>query len=76
MKVICIDNCNLKGKVIKEITPGKIYDVISFITSPAPLLNHDMSQIIDDNGEKRWFSEEFLIPLKKWRELQLKELGI
>ncbi len=72
MKVVCIDNTTLtSGKLIKGLTVGKIYDVIDFIHS-SPWV----SQIVDDNGEKHWFNDEVLMPLEKWRELQLKELGI
>ena len=71
MKVVCIDNYTLSGKPIKGLTVGKIYDVIDFIHS-SPWV----SQIIDDNENKVWFNDEVLMPLEKWRELQLKDLGI
>ena len=72
MKVVCIDDYTLSGgKKIKGLTPGKIYDVIDYIHS-SPWV----TQIVDDNGEKHWFNEEVLMPLEKYRELQLKELGI
>jgi hypothetical protein len=70
MKVVCIDDYTF-GRKISGLTPGKIYDVIDFIHS-SPWV----SQIVDDNGEKHWFNDEVLMPLEKWRELQLKELGI
>ena len=71
MKVVCIDDCTLSGKPIKGLTVGKIYDVIDFIHS-LPWV----SQIINDNGDKIWFNDEVLMPLEKWRELQLKDLGV
>jgi len=71
MKVVCIDDCTLSGKSIKGLTLGKIYDVVDFIYS-----SPHVSQIVDDNGEKHWFNDEVLMPLEKWRERQLKELGI
>jgi len=83
MKVVCIDDYTLSGgKKIKGLTVGKIYDVIDYIHS-SPWV----TQIVDDNGEKQWFNDEVLMPLyqlfdlintvkEKWRELQLKELGI
>ena len=71
MKVVCIDDYTLSGKPIKGLTPGEIYDVIDFIHS-SPWV----SQIINDNGDKIWFNDEVLMPLEKWRELQLKDLGV
>jgi hypothetical protein len=71
MKVVCIDDYTLSGKKIKGLTVGKTYDVVDFIYS-SPWV----SQIVDDNGYKVWYNDEVLMPLEKWRELQLKELGI
>ncbi len=72
MKVVCIDDYTLSGgKKIKGLTVGKIYDVVDFIYS-SPWV----SQIVDDNGEKHWYNDEVLMPLEKYRQLQLKELGI
>lgn len=68
MKVVCIDDYTLSGKSIKGLTVGKIYDVIDFTAI--------ITLIIDDNGDKVWFNDEVLMPLEKWRELQLKDLGI
>ena len=31
---------------------------------------------IDDNGNSNWYNDGVLIPLEKYRELKLKELGI
>jgi hypothetical protein len=70
MKVVCIDDYTF-GRKISGLTPGKIYDVIDFIHS-SPWV----SQIINDNGDKIWFNDEVLMPLEKWRELQLKDLGV
>ena len=78
MKVVCIDDYTLSGKKIKGLTVGKIYDVIDFShSSPwriTPFLS--ISQVIDDNGEEVWFNDEVLMPLEKYRELKLNELGI
>ena len=71
MKVVCIDDYTLSGKKIFGLTVGKIYDVIDFSHS-SPWV----SQVIDDNGEEVWFNDEVLMPLEKYRELKLKELGI
>jgi hypothetical protein len=71
MKVVCIDDYTLGGRKISGLTPGKIYDVIDFLNS-----SPHVSQIVDDNGEKHWFNEEVLMPLEKYRELKLKEIGI
>ncbi len=72
MKVVCIDDYTLSGgKKIKGLTVGKIYDVVDFIYS-SPWV----SQIVDDNGYKVWYNDEVLLPLEKYRELKLKELGI
>jgi hypothetical protein len=71
MKVVCIDDYTLSGRKIKGLTVGKIYDVIDFSHS-SPWV----SQVIDDNGEEVWFNDEVLMPLEKYRELKLKELGI
>jgi hypothetical protein len=71
MKVVCIDDYTLSGKKIKGLTVGKIYDVIDFSHS-SPWV----SQVIDDNGEEVWFNDEVLMPLEKYRELKLNELGI
>ncbi len=79
MKVVCIDDYTLSGgKKIKGLTVGKIYDVIDSIHSSRTTysIEHWVSQIVDDNGEKQWFNDEVLMPLEKWRELQLKDLGI
>jgi hypothetical protein len=71
MKVVCIDDYSLSGKKIFGLTVGKIYDVIDFSHS-SPWV----TEIIDDNGEEVWFNDEVLMPLEKYRELKLNELGI
>lgn len=72
MKVVCIDDYTLSsGKKISGITLGKIYDVIDFIQS-SPWV----TEIIDDNGKPTWYNDSVLMPLEKYRELKLKELGI
>ena len=72
MKVVCIDDYTLSsGKKISGLTLGKIYDVIDFIQS-SPWV----TEIIDDNGNSNWYNDGVLMPLEKYRELKLKELGI
>ena len=72
MKVVCIDDYTLSsGKKISGLTLGKIYDVIDFIQS-SPWV----TEILDDNGNSNWYNDGVLIPLEKYRELKLKELGI
>ena len=72
MKVVCIDDYTLSsGKKIFGLTVGKIYDVIDFSHS-SPWV----SQVIDDNGLLNWYNDIVLMPLEKYRELKLKELGI
>lgn len=68
MKVICVDDTTLSGKKIIGLTVGKIYETIDS--------SHGVFLIIDDGGYKVWFNDEVLMSLEKWRELQLKELGI
>jgi hypothetical protein len=69
MKVICIDDYDLSGRKVK-LTPGKIYDVYLH-------LDHNESwAITNDDGIQRWYYNDVLMPLEKWREIRLKELGI
>ena len=72
MKVVCIDDYTLSGgRKIDGLTLGKIYDVIDFVQS-SPWV----TEIIDDNGNCNWYNDSVLMPLEKYRELKLKELGI
>jgi hypothetical protein len=72
MKVVCIDDYTLSsGKKIDGLTLGKIYDVIDFIQS-SPWV----TEIIDDNGNSNWYNDSVLMPLEKYRELKLNELGL
>ena len=69
MKVVCIDDYTLSsGKKIKGLTVGNIYDVIDF--------TERITLIIDDNGVTNWYNDRSLMPLEKYRELKLEELGI
>jgi hypothetical protein len=74
MKVVCIDDYgfgysqSLSGKKIKGLTVGNIYDVIDF--------TERITLIIDDNGVTNWYNDRSLMPLEKYRELKLNELGI
>ncbi len=75
MKVVCIDNTTLtSGKLIKGLTVGKTYDV-----DLMGLMGGDTNKvyrIVDDSGKKNWYNDEVLLPLGKYRQLKLKELGI
>ena len=72
MKVVCIDDHTLSsGKKIDGLTVGKIYEVIDF-TQSSPWIY----EIIDDNGQPTWYNDSVLMPLEKYRELKLNELGI
>lgn len=68
MKVVCIDNITV-GKKIKGLTISKKYDLIRF--SPP---NHYL--IYDDDSEPAWYNDNILMPVEKYRERQLNELGI
>jgi hypothetical protein len=69
MKVVCIDDYTLSGIKIFGLTVGKIYDV-------RIQDSNKYSQIEDDNGLLNWYNDEVLMPLEKYRELKLNELGI
>lgn len=72
MKVVCIDDYTLSsGKKIDGLTVGKIYEVIDF-TQSSPWIY----EIIDDNEQPTWYNDSVLMPLEKYRELKLNELGI
>ena len=68
MKVVCIDDYTLSGIKIFGLTVGKIYEV--------NLGSKTSYRIVDDNGQPTWYNEDVLMPLEKYRELKLKELGI
>lgn len=70
MKVVCIDDHTLSsGKKIDGLTVGKIYDAVN--------KNLEFTYLItDDNGQPTWYSEDVLMPLEKYRELKLNDLGI
>jgi hypothetical protein len=69
MKLICIDDYDLDGRKV-ELTYGKIYNV--------DLHSEDGEAwvVTNDAGMQRWYYNDVLMPLEKWREIQLKELGI
>ena len=76
MKVVCIDDYTLSsGKKIDGLTVGKIYEAeelaIDF-TQSSPWIY----EIIDDNEQPTWYNDSVLMPLEKYRELKLNELGI
>ena len=74
MKVVCIDDHTLSsGKKIVGLTVGKIYDAHSDISGYTLGVAY---RIVDDNGHIHWYIDDVLMPLEKYRELKLKELGI
>lgn len=73
MKVICIDDYDLNGREVK-LTPGKIYNVD--LHSDETLNIGEAWVVTNDDGIQRWYYNDVLMPLEKWREIQLNELGI
>jgi hypothetical protein len=69
MKVICMDDNDLEGRKVK-LTLNKIYNVDSYSKE------YNAWYFTNDDGIPSWYFEDVVIPLEKWRELQLKELGI
>jgi hypothetical protein len=69
MKVICLDDHDLNGRKVR-LTPGKIYD------SDLHLDHNESWAITNDAGITRWYYNDVLMPLEKWREIRLKELDI
>lgn len=74
MKLICIDDYDLNGRKV-ELTYGKIYNVD--LHSEDTRLNIGEAWVVtNDAGMQRWYYNDVLMPLEKWREIQLKEIGI
>jgi len=71
MKVICISITTLSGRIVKGLTLGKIYDVITISEG-----NMWLVKIVDDNSQELWYNDEVLITLDEWRERQLNKLKI
>ena len=71
MKLICIDDYDLNGRKV-ELTYGKIYNVDLHYEDT----REDAWVVTNDAGMQRWYYNDVLMPLEKWREIQLKELGI
>jgi len=65
MKVVCIDNLCYE----KELTYGKVYDVIS--TSERRFSPY---KVLNDLGEVYSFDDRRFITLEEWREMQLKKI--
>jgi hypothetical protein len=89
MKVVYVPNINndnhLLTYLVQYLTPGKIYDVIGELWEEGKVkdigLQRDICEIstyniIDDFGNYRWFDSDILIPLEKYREDKLNQLGI
>ena len=75
MKVVCINDYNLSsGEKIFGLTVGKIYDITDSLIPKN--IRFSPWEIIDDNGNCNWYNDSVLMPLEKYRELKLKELGI
>lgn len=74
MKVVCIDDYTLDGIKIFGLTVGKIYDAADHNLEHLP--RYFTYRIVDDNGLINWYNAEVLMPLEKYRELKLKDLGI
>jgi hypothetical protein len=62
MKVVCIN------ENWSNLTYGKAYDVID--------QTYFDYKIVDDKGYFTWHNIRTVIPMNKWREKQLEELGI
>jgi hypothetical protein len=71
MKVICIDDTTLSGKTLRGLTIGKIYDAVQKSGG-----SNIVFEIVDDDGYIMMYNNTILMPLDKWRQIQLKELGI
>jgi hypothetical protein len=71
---------NVSGKLIKGLTVGKTYDIdLMGETSEQYYDKGDTNKvyrIVDDSGQKNWYNDEVLLPLEKYRDLKLKELGV
>ena len=85
MKVVCIDDYTLSGgRKINGLTTGKIYDAIDESKTEYKTLDSNTIRInkastykiIDDNGKPTWYNDSVLMPLEKYRELKLNELGL
>ena len=91
MKVICIKNntgFDLNGIETKEnsLTLGKVYETArsrwepllekrEIITYEQWLETSDLI-VMNDNGILSWYNRSTLVPLDKFRELKLEEIGI
>ena len=73
MKVICIDSIQSDGRIVK-LTPGKTYDV--YKENGVYLKDCNSWVVKNDFGIARWYHEDVLMSLDKWRDKKLKELGI
>ena len=76
MKIVCVDNCLLiDGFKTSNLTPGKVYDSYSE-DDWASDYGVERILIVNDKGVKEWYNNELFIPLRKYRELRLNEIGI
>jgi len=84
MKVIAINDdpqpggqttSTINGLCVFGLTLGKIYDAADEVK----VVYHNLEftyRIVDDNGLINWYNDDVLMPLEKYRELKLNELGI
>ena len=80
MKVVCINDYTLSsGKKIIGLTLGKSYDsTVSNNTTfnGSSLQSNLIYKIVDDNGNVNWYNGEVLMPIDKYRQIKLNELGL
>lgn len=79
MKIVCVDNCLLRdGVKVSNLTPGKVYDLPSRFQISLNSEDdwNERILIVNDKGVKEWYNNELFIPLHKYRELRLNEIGI
>jgi hypothetical protein len=76
MRVVCIDNC-----IYPELEVGKIYQakVIFFLQEEGGISELDWKDnylTLDGYTEIDWYKTEYFITIDKWRDLQIKQLGV
>lgn len=69
-RVVCINVNDEVGKKL-HLTYGKTYDHIDYDEGITSFIG-----IIDDTGRESGYRKDYFISLEKWREKQLKEIGL
>ena len=69
-RVVCINVNDEVGKKL-HLTYGKTYDHIYYEEGIIPYI-----RIIDDTGKEFAYLKSYFTSLEKWREKQLKEIGL